>query len=141
MPKVKEMCSPFIEGKKPRKKREPLSEEKRAIMTAKRRATIAVKTQACVQACVDLGEYEEYTKILYELDNSGILNAISPEKWLITQFGLSDNIAKDCVDKYIRNKAYINVNYNITDGLLDVNDKQILSNNLSNFYTVTSSLF
>lgn len=115
------MGSSFIEEKKPRKKREPLSEEKRAIMATKRRATIFAKKKANSQPIVErsayLGDYEAYTKILYELDCSGILFAIAPEKWLITQFGLPDYIAKGCVEEYIRNKLYIKENYSHIDGL------------------------
>lgn len=163
--------APPIVEKKPRKKRMPLSDEAKAIMTAKRRATIAAKKaptvlEKVVESLLDdrdseLEEQEQeplavevavedYTPILYsepveqerrrifglliDIDDFGYSGALTPDKWLITQAGLTKEQAISYAEEYLSNRQRLKRQYETKP--IDITNLSQLSERLSEFYKV-----
>lgn len=151
-----------IVEKKPRKKRMPLSDEAKAIMTAKRRLTIAAKKAPTVlekvvesllddkDSEIEEQEPEDYVPILYsddvekdrqrifglliDIEDFGYSGTLALDKWLITQAGLTKEQAISYAEEYIHNRQRLKKQYEYKP--INIDDLGQLSERLSEFYKV-----
>ena len=149
---------------KTRKQRAPMSDEAKAIMTAKRRATIAAKKgtpilEKVVESLLDDREdvitikepdqdlespvlYSEAIELerqrvfglLIDIEDFGYEGGLTPEKWLITQAGLEKCQAFSYAEEYANNRQQLKRQYETKP--ININDLGQLSQRLSDFYKV-----
>lgn len=154
---------------KQRKKRTPMTDEAKAIMTAKRRTTIASKRKTILEAVVtslldqsgvtslldqsevttlldhvvhepkesqpasdDIQERRRVFTLLIDIEEFGYSGGLTPEKWLVTQLGLSQVQAVSYVEEYLHNRQQLKRKYEPKS--MNVQDLALLSDQLTAFY-------
>jgi hypothetical protein len=140
-----------------------MSDEAKAIMTAKRRATIAAKKgqpvlQTVVESLLDdraseiakdtaqedppPALYPEHIELerqrifglLIDIEDFGYAGGLTPERWLITQAGLEKEQAVTYAEEYANNKQQLKRQYEPKP--VDITNLAKLSERLSEFYKV-----